>query len=197
MDIYNKMFEELITRDVGSISMYTGSELLDNRRIKLNFFEKKIIVDLDKKEIFYLEENSLKAGRSLDIHSSSLVLHYLLNADGVPLAGEWISYRELPGGLFYWQTIPGVLEAVVKKYGSNGNEFLKKASGISGQKYSRFKFASVIYPFKMFPVLMILDEKSLEFEANVRVLFDGSAPHYLKTDVVKLIVVYIVNKLCK
>jgi hypothetical protein len=48
----------------------------------------------------------------------------------------------------------------------------------------------------MFPVLLILDEESDEFEAGARVLFDSSAPHYLKTYVVKLIVIYTVNKLC-
>jgi len=79
---------------------------------------------------------------------------------------------------------------------SNGNRFLKRTFDIGGEKYTGFKFGSVIYPFKMFPVLMIFDEKSTEFEANIRVLFDGSAHHYLKTDVVKLIIIYIVKKLC-
>lgn len=201
MDVYNRLFDELITRDIRSISIYSCSELLDEHRIKLDFFEKKVVVDLHRREVSYLEkdseEGSLKVGEFLDIHSSSLILHYLQNADGSPLTGIWIPYRELPGGLFYWQTIPIVLEAAVKKYESNGVGFLKKAYEIGGQKYDKFKFASIIYPFKMFPVLMILEEKDSEFDADARVLFDSSAPHYLKTDVIKLIVVYIVNKLCR
>lgn len=201
MDVYNKIFDELITRDVKSISMHSGSELLDGHKIKLDFFEKKVVVDLHKRGVSYLEKDSeggsLKVRESLDMHSASLILHYLQNADGSPLTGRWIPYRELPGGLFYWQTIPGVLDTVVKKYESNGAGFLKRAYEIGGQKYDRFKFASVIYPFKMFPILMILEEKDSEFEADARVLFDSSAPHYLKTDVVKLIVVYMVNRLCR
>ena len=196
MDVYNKMFGELISRDASSISKSAGSELLDDHRIKLSFFVKNIVVDLNKKEIFYLKGNTLEAEEFLDTYSSSLILHYLLNSDGFPLTDRWVSYRELPGGLFYWQTIPGVLEPLVKKYESNGSGFLEKALEIGGEKYSQFKFSSIIRPFKMFPVLMIFDEKSTEFEANIRILFDGSASHYLKTDVVKLIMIYIIKKLC-
>ncbi|MDD3629166.1 MAG: DUF3786 domain-containing protein [Actinomycetota bacterium] len=201
MDVYNRIFDELIVRDIKSISIYSGSELLDEHRIKLDFFEKKVVVDLYKREVFYLErdseEGTLKVGESPDMHSASLILHYLQNADGSPLTGRWVPYRELPGGLFYCQTIPGVLNTVVKKYESDGAGFLKRACEIGGQKYDRFKFASIIFPFKMFPVLMILEEKDVEFEADARALFDSSAPHYLKTDVIKLIIVYMVNKLCR
>ncbi len=196
MDIYDKMFEELAARDTGDILRYTGSELLDDKKIKLSFFEKEIMVDPEKREIRYLKEGTSDREKSLNKYSSSLVLHYLLNADGSPLTGSWISFRELPGGLFYWQTVPGVLKPLIEKYESDGNGFVKRASGIGGEKYNQFKFASVIHPFKMFPVLIIFDQKSMEFEASARVLFDGSASHYLKTDVIKLIIVYMVKKLC-
>jgi hypothetical protein len=196
MGIYNKMFEELAGRDINNILDCTDSRLINNKKIKLDFFEKEIVVDLDKKEIYYLKDRRVEKKEPLGIYSSSLVLHYLLNADGTPLAASWVSYRELPGGLFYWQTIPKVLEPLIKKYESNGEGFLKKTFKIGGKKYADFKYGSIIYPFKMFPVLIVLEEKNREFEANIRVLFDGSAPHYLKTDVVKLIITYIVKKLC-
>ncbi len=196
MDIYNKIFEELAGRDITNILRYTGSRLTSNERIKLSFFEREIIVDLNKKEIYCFKDSKTRGKESLDEYSSSLVLHYLLNADGTPLTASWISYRELPGGLFYWQTIPKVLEPLIKKYGNDGEGFLKKTFKIGGEKYAGFKFGSIIFPFKMFPVLVILDEKSTEFEANIRILFDSSAPHYLKTDVIKLIIAYIVKKLC-
>lgn len=196
MGIYNKMFEELTGRDIANVLRYTGSWLKSSERIKLSFFEREIIVDLSKKEIYYFKSSKTRGEEPLDEYSSSLVLHYLLNADGTPLTTSWVSYRELPGGLFYWQTIPKVLEPLIKKHEDDGEGFLKKTFKIGGERYAGFKFASIIFPFKMFPVLMILDEKSTEFEANIRILFDSSAPHYLKTDVIKLIIAYIVKKLC-
>lgn len=194
--IYNEMFEELISKDINNILDQTKSELIDNRKIKLSFFEKEVTVDLNNKKIYHLKNKEAGKKEALDVYSSSFILHYLLNADGTPISGQWISFRELPGGLFYWQTIPGVLEPLIKKYESDGNGFLKKTFEIGGEKYSGFKYGSIIYPFRVFPVLIILDEKDEEFEANIRVLFDSSASHYLKTDVIKLIIVHIVKKLC-
>ena len=124
-----------------------------------------------------------------------IIRFFLLTADGTPLSGEWILYRELPGGLFYASTIPGVLQPLVKKYESSGGEFLGKLIEIGGEKNKNFKFSGLIYPFKKFPVLFIIDEKDEEFDANIRVLFDSSASHYLKTDVIKTLLVYIVKKL--
>jgi len=194
--IYNRMFEQLSVRDIGSILNDSGSRLLDNKKIGLAFFKREVVVDLDGNKVYYTANKKSVTAEALDKYSSSLILHYLLNADGTPPAGSWISYRELPGGLFYWKTIPGVLEPLIKKYENSGDGFLKKTFEIGGEKYAGFKFSSIIYPFKMFPVLLILDEKSKEFEANARILFDASASHYLKTDVVKLIIVYIIGKLC-
>lgn len=100
MDIYNKMFEELIGRDINNILSSTVSMLIENKRIKLSFFKKEIIVDLNKKKIYFLKSGGSDEEEPLDMYSSSLILHYLLNADGTPPANNWISYRELPGGLF-------------------------------------------------------------------------------------------------
>src|SRR4030043_19360 len=99
------------------------------------FLKDKINCPGLKKRIFYLKGNTLEAEEFLDTYSSGLILHYLLNADGSPLTDRWVPYRELPGGLFYWQTIPGVLEPLVKKYESNGSGFLEKALEIGGEKY--------------------------------------------------------------
>ena len=193
--LYNKMFEVLSKRDINSILNNTDSRLTENKKIKLSFFEREVIVGLDEKNVYYAGSKNTDREEALDEYSSFLILHYLLNADGTPLTGDWISYRELPGGLFYWKTVPIVLESLVEKFGDKGEKFLKKALKIGGEKYTGFKFGSVIYPFKMFPVLLVIDEKNEEFEASVRILFDRSAPHYLKTDIVKLIIVYIVNRL--
>ena len=37
-----------------------------------------------------------------DIATRLLLLHYLLQADGTPMASKWIAFRNLPGGLGYY-----------------------------------------------------------------------------------------------
>ncbi len=196
----SKIYDKLLKKDIYNIVAFTNSELVGDNKIELDFFKEEVVVDLNEKKVFYSREDNTgrqKNEEIVDKYSSSLILHYLLNADGTPIDGTWVSYRELPGGLFYWRTIPGVLEQLKKKYGSDGNVFLDKSIRIGGVKYSKFKYASIIYPFRMLPVLMILDERSEEFEADARVLFDRSASHYMETYGMKLLVILIVKKLCR
>lgn len=196
VNIYNSSFEKLAKIEIGNISKRTKSEVIDRTKLKLNFFENKVFLEIKNKKIYYLEESQKNGKKYLDIFSSVLILHYLLNADGTPLANRWISFRELPDGLFYWRTIPKILEPLVRKYESSRDKFLTKIMEIDDKINKGFEHGSVVYPFKMFPVLMILYEKDEEFEASLRVLFDSSASHYLKTDVIKLVVACIVKKLC-
>lgn len=196
VNIYNSSFEKLAKIEIGNISKRTKSEVIDRTKLKLNFFENKVFLEIKNKKIYYLEESQKNGKKYLDIFSSVLILHYLLNADGTPLANRWISFRELPDGLFYWRTIPKILEPLVRKYESSRDKFLTKIMEIDDKINKGFEHGSVVYPFKMFPVLMILYEKDEEFEASSRVLFDSSASHYLKTDVIKLVVACIVKKLC-
>ena len=196
INIYNNSFEKLAKIEIENISKRTKSEVIDRTKLKLNFFERKVFLEIKNKKIYYLEDSQENDKKYLDVFSSVLILHYLLNADGTHLENKWISFRELPDGLFYWRTIPKILEPLVRKYESSGDKFLKKIMEIGGKINKGFEHSSIVYPFSMFPVLMILYEKDEEFEASFRVLFDSGASHYLRTDVIKLIILFIVNKLC-
>ncbi|MHB1276144.1 MAG: DUF3786 domain-containing protein, partial [Candidatus Humimicrobiaceae bacterium] len=150
-----------------------------------------------EKTVFYIKFTNNKdflKESEVDLFSTSLILHFLLNADGTSLIGEWISYRELPDGLFYSKTIPEILKPLINKFENNGKLFLEKAIQMGGIINNSFKFSVVIYPFEMFPALIIFEEKSEEFDADARILFDRSASHYLKTDIIKTLIVLIVKK---
>lgn len=187
-------FKILKNSDLEDIALKTGATIIGAQRLGLLFFGSEIIVDLETGGIYYKEGSSggkTRSSKKLDIFSYAIILHYLVNADGTKVCGEWISYRELPGGMFYFRTIPGVLEPVRQKYKNSAEGLIKRIEGSGGRRSSDFKNGAVIYPFKNFPVLMILDEESEEFDASLRVLFDSNGSHYIKTDVVKMIVVYI------
>jgi len=111
------------------------------------------------------------------------------------LSGKWIAYRELPDGLFYFRTIPGVLKPLLKKYESSSELLIKKIEMHKGKRSPDFTNGAIIYPFPYFPVLIILEEKSEEFEAAIRVLFDSNACHYIKTDMIKMVLVYMARLL--
>ncbi len=191
-------FKILKNSDLTGIALKTGATIIGSQRLGLLFFGSEVIVDIETEEIYYKEGSSggkTQNSKKLDIFSYAIILHYLVNADGVKISGEWISYRELPDGMFYFRTIPGVLEPVRQKYKNSAEDLIKKIEGSGGHRSSDFKNGGVIYPFKNFPVLMIIDEESEEFDASLRILFDRNGSHYIKTDVVKMIVVYLARSL--
>jgi hypothetical protein len=194
---FQNYFYELSKQNISDISLNSNSEIIDENKIILSYFNNKVLVDLKEKTVFYIKitdnKDFLKESE-VDLFSSSLILHFLLNADGTPLIGEWMSYRELPDGLFYSKTIPEVLKPLINKFENNGKLFLEKAIQMGGIINNSFKFSVVIYPFEMFPALIIFEEKSEEFDADARILFDRSASHYLKTDIIKTMTVLIVKK---
>jgi lantibiotic modifying enzyme len=52
---YDRMFKELSDRDMDDILDKTKSGLLDNKKINLSFFEREIVVDLNKNIIFLMQ----------------------------------------------------------------------------------------------------------------------------------------------
>ncbi|HDN79242.1 MAG: hypothetical protein DRI61_03980 [Chloroflexi bacterium] len=112
-----------------------------------------------------------------------IILHYLINADGTPLAEHWVSFREFPGGQGYWPVFQGrTALKLAKTFGRDKEAFEKAARVLGGEKLS---FGDSSFLFRMFPRLwmaVVLNLADEEFGPSVQVLFDGSAGHYLPTE---------------
>ncbi len=118
-----------------------------------------------------------------DIATRILILHYMLTADGTPLADQWIAFRGLPGGLGYDAAFQGRASLrLARAFGSNRPAFEAVAQSLGGE---RLAFGDASFSFRLLPrvwlavVLYLADD---EFPANANVLFDGAASHYLPTE---------------
>lgn len=187
---YNNYFREILKRDLRTIAENTGSDFIDKNKLEVLFYNNFYELDIEKKKI--LDKENYK---HVDPYTSSIILHYLLRGDGTQVKHNWISYRELPNGLIYSQTIPKAIRPIILEFGKDGNAFIEKAKKIGGKVDPNFEWGMVIYPLARVPVLFILYPQSEEFSAGAKILFDESIPHYLETDVVKLVVLYTVKKL--
>jgi hypothetical protein len=118
-----------------------------------------------------------------DIATRILLLHYLLTADGTPLASRWIAFRSLPGGLGYEAAFQGRASLrLARAFGTDGKAFEIAARNLGGERLS---FGDASYLFRVLPrvwlavVLHLADE---EFPASANVLFDAASSHYLPTE---------------
>jgi hypothetical protein len=135
--------------------------------------------------------------------TQALLLAYLATADGTPPSGRWVSYRDLPDGMFYAQAFRGYAEVrLVRELGTGGLAAFRRGverlggtpieigSGAGNAAYAvqvlpRVRLASVYWPG---------DE---DFASQASILFEDTAPHYLSTDGLAVLGSHLVNKVLK
>lgn len=125
----------------------------------------------------------MAAGEAPDVTTSLIILHYLLQADGIQPSDQWIAFRELPDGLAYDSAFQGrSSQRLAREYGHDRDAFVAAAEALGGE---RLTFGDVSYMFRILPrirMAVILHVADEEFGAAVNVLFDASAGHYLPTE---------------
>ncbi len=112
--------------------------------------------------------------------TSLIILSYLQRADGTLLTGRWVSFRELPDGAFYHQAFNSYTGYPLARAIGNAVERLKRAATALGGQPD--PVGDVGFRFRALPRVWLAvaywqgDE---ELPAQVRILFDAAAGHYL------------------
>ncbi len=116
--------------------------------------------------------------------TQALILTYLVSADGTPPSGPWITYRDLPGGMFYAQAFHGYAETrLVRDLGKDGLQAFRRAATCLGG--TLIELGNAAYAFYVLPrvrLAAVYWEGDEEVESQSSILFEHTAPHYLSTD---------------
>lgn len=122
-------------------------------------------------------------GKECGLNRSSMFFYYLLTADGVPLAGKWLAFRELPGGMFYHQAYQSYSgDRLAKAIDNHVGVFERAAKTLSGIKLDVGDAAFAFDALPRVRVAAVYYAGDEDFPASANVLFDASAIHYLPTD---------------
>ncbi len=109
-----------------------------------------------------------------------VLLHYLINADGAPMADRWLSFRDLPDGRVYDPAFrKRACLPLARAFGGRPDAFAAAAQRLGGE---RLAFGDVSFMFQVLPrvrVAVLLHLGDDEFAADANVLFDGAVRHYL------------------
>jgi hypothetical protein len=129
---------------------------------------------------------TVRDGATTKVAHSSIVivlLHYLLTADGTRPADRWVTFRELPDGLFYAQAFAGHAEDLLgRRYGADLASFRHAGEALGGMSLD---LADASFRFQALPrlaIAVLLWGGDEEFPGQARILFDGMAGHYLPTE---------------
>jgi hypothetical protein len=126
----------------------------------------------------------------------ALLLAYLATADGAPPSGKYISYRDLPDGMFYAQAFRGYAEMrMVRELERRGGieAFGRRARSLGGEPLG---VGSVGYSFQVLPCVRLAAVYWLgdeDFPSQASILFEDTAPHYMSTDGLAVLGSHLVN----
>ncbi|MBN1535271.1 MAG: DUF3786 domain-containing protein [Anaerolineales bacterium] len=113
----------------------------------------------------------------------ALVFYYFSTADGKPLSHRWISFSELPNGMFYNQAFQGYTGVTLARFYQNDfSHFSSCAKRLGGKSDS---FGDTAFRFQLLPRLMLLVaswQGDDDFPSSFKILFDASVSHYMPTD---------------
>lgn len=146
-------------------------------KITIHFFSEPYSIQFPQIE-FYSPSKKV-----VSLVTRILLLHYLIHADGNPLTGKWVAYKDIPGGLLYAGVFARrVTEPLQRKFGKSAKSF--KETGIkSGGEPAEVGDASfILHAFPYVPLQYVLWEGDEEFPPSVQLLFDASVDHYLSLE---------------
>ena len=183
--------QEIRTTQPGRLAVNCGATLAE-QQIRLTYWGHSVGISWPGLNAFYLPDRT-----GCSVYDEGMLLYYLRQADGTPMADRWIGYRELPGGSFYSQAFQGYSgDRLAHAYGENTDGYAVAAKHLDGislpdlpgiafayQPLPRIRLASILYPG---------DE---EFAARASVLFDAAASHYMTTDGLALLGAGLVGRL--
>lgn len=166
-------------RSPGKLVMYSGCRQDADGDFRLNFFWQEYVISA--------EDFTVRRAADDEIPSSfiqSLILTYMVTADGTTPSRRWIGFRELPDGMFYVQAFRGYTGIrLVRQLGGGIDAFRRAAESMESEPVEAVGDAG--YAFALLPrirVAVVYWQGDEEFPSQARVLFEDTAAHYMPTD---------------
>jgi hypothetical protein len=125
-------------------------------------------------------------------------VHYLLGACKSPLAGQWVSEKDLAGGAAFFRgphRIPADL--ITNRFKDDSKAFADLCSQYAGQPLDMADAAFAFQIAPRIPAAVLYWEGDEEFGAEAKLLFDKSISAHLALDVIYAMAVGICKRLGK
>jgi len=189
--------EKLENQNPETLAIRTGSVYTpkgnSGGEFKLDFWSREVILSFPDFHGVYVDTQE-----ELSTFDRTMLAYYFDVSDGAPIAGEWIAFNQIPGGLFYAQAFQGYSgDELAKVFGNDSEAFATANDALGGR---REFFGNLSYSYQVLPRVPIMvvcwlgDE---DFPPSFRILFDANAHHHLVTDAYAILGSNLSGKLIK
>jgi hypothetical protein len=165
-------------RNPADISRHAGCEF-DGQSLHLFYWNETVLLPWPE-----LAPARMGDGKPYSTFDQAMLLYYLDCADGAPLAGRWIGFRELPNGAFYHQAYQGYSgNRLAQAFGLRSEAFDHAAHALGGEPIADLGTSAFAFrPLPRIRLAAVLWPGDEEFASRGAVLFDGASSHYMTTD---------------
>ncbi len=187
--------QKLLGADLALLCRRSAATLLDEngrRTVSLNYLGRECLVKLPDILV------SAISGEPLSQRDTLLILHYLVTANGLPLSGKPITFRELPEGSVYYPTfVKRCVKPLLDMFADRPGALVAAAETLGGLKAETGDFSFRILAFPRVPVTITLWLGDEELPAEGNILFDSTVNNYLATEDITVICEILAWKLCR
>jgi hypothetical protein len=174
---------KLATLDLTERSLLLGLPLPENGVIRLRAFATNYL--LRQSDFSLVEENTGVMAKPGD---QILILHYLLHDLPVKPGGEFITFRDFPGGQFYWQPfLSRTMMPLVAKIENNIAQLQKNLARFDWEPLDFGDLSARIHTIGQMYLNLVYRCGDDEFAATADILFDsGIKKVYIAEDAAAL-----------
>jgi len=177
----------------GKLALHSGCEQDEDSDFRLAFFwQEYVIAGRD------FTVRRADTGEEPSSFIQSIILTYLVTADGTTPSSRWVGFRELPDGLFYVQAFQGYTgDRLVRELGGGIEAFRRAGERLGG---GPLEIGDAGYVFRVLPRVhlgLVYWEGDEEFPSQARVLFEDTAAHYMPTDGLAILGSQLVGRMLK
>jgi hypothetical protein len=190
--LLGEMRASLGKQDMNTVALLTGASVHSPNGLSLRFWDDEWLISFPDAAICSM------AGQACSPDKEVTLLYYLTHADGTTPANRWVSFHDLPNGMFYAQAFQGYSgNRLARSFVNSVDDFVRAAQQVGGE---RVEGGDAMFSFRPLPRITLAAQYwggDDEFAARAFILFDASACHYLTTDGLAVLGSQLVSKLVK
>jgi hypothetical protein len=190
--LLSQMREDLGKQDIMTVAALTGATLHGPSTLYLPFWDDEWLISFPDGVVHGL------TGQQCTPDKEVVILYYLTHGDGTNPAQRWISFHDLPNGMFYNQAFQGYSgNRLARSFVNNVEAFVRAAESLGGERIEGGDAAYAFWPLPRIGLAAQYWGGDEEFAARASILFDAAASHYLTTDGLAVLGSQLVSKLIK
>jgi hypothetical protein len=154
-----------------------------SKRLDAGFADNKLSVKMLGKDLSIDSKGNLTS----DIHIHTWVavpfLNYIITGKDIPLSGNWVPLRELPGGKDWYrlfgQTCEKPLKKIADTYTDLFEDMIHIFNGQQVENHYESDISLVLYPLPKVPILICYWKPEDGLESDFNIFFDSTAEDHL------------------